>query len=159
MTKPWVLGLSLLALAALALLIVALPFSRKAVFCSEIIMPYELIGNNVVFVPRGEHDGYNRAFLAFVRKRGLWAGSEDMSLSEVGGSGAIYRSLYSSACDGFTYVASHNVVHPDEFIVTFHSNWLMRQDKAAAMERAFLAEFGARYRIRPEREVNRERGF
>lgn len=159
MTKLRTIGFGLAGIAALAVLVVAFPFSRKAVFCSEIVNPYDLIGSYVVFVPAADHGAYDRAFLEFAGKHGFGSSSGEERLAEAGGGSRMFRNLNSTACDGSTLIWSSNVAHPDEFVVTFHSNRLTGRKRAAAIERAFLAEFSGRYRIRPERDVARERGY
>jgi hypothetical protein len=154
-----IIGLSLAAAAALVLLALFAPPARKAVFCSQIVMPYELTGSYIVFVPLAEHGEYNRAFLAFARKHRFILASDEMEIDEVGNTARAYLNLQSEACDGAAYIASSNIAHPDEFWVTFDANWLVGKRRAREIERAFLAEFGRRYRIRPEEEVARERGI
>jgi hypothetical protein len=150
-------GLGLAGLATVALFIATVPPARKAVFCYTPINPFELQGVYVVFVPDSDHDDYNEAFLAFARKNGFTTASREGSLNEQ--SGKIFRNLQSDGCAGSAWISSNNVVFADEFIVTFDYNWLFGKKKAVAAERAFLAEFGTRFKIRRERDVARERGY
>lgn len=153
-----VLHIALVVIAGAALLAtlgVALAPARRALFCSEIVNPYELTQMFVVTVPSGEHQSYDEAFLHFARKQGL-AVSHGTRPNQDVGSRRPYVSYNSTACDGRVYAWSDNVAHPDEFVVTFHFNRLFGSRRAERIRDEFVAEFGPRHKIETEdNDLNR----
>lgn len=141
-------AISALVIAALVAAIFLLPFPRRAVFCSQLINPWELAGSYTVSVPADRHKRFNDELATILLARGLKTDSGQMEIAEVRNSGNQYSALQSIACDGLTFVWSGNDLHPDEFGVTFHRNRLFGSDEAAAVARAFKADFSKRYSVR-----------
>lgn len=118
-------------------------------FCSEIVNPYDLVTMYIVTVPEAEHAQFDEEFARFAQARGLTLTSGSLMLQELGGTKR-FLNLNSTACDGITFVWSSNVAVADEFVVTFHSNWLFGSRRAEIIRDAFVSEFRSHYRIETE---------
>ncbi|HET9638260.1 MAG TPA: hypothetical protein VFP12_03555 [Allosphingosinicella sp.] len=141
--------------AALCALIVFLPPARRAVFCSEIVNPYELTVLYVVTVPASEHQRFTDDFIGFVEKRGLKAASSSYRAPDAD-DGSWFLNRKVTACSEAVFAWSSNEARADEFVVTFYSNWLFGSRRSEETRDAFVAEFRPRYKIETEdNDLNR----
>jgi hypothetical protein len=138
-----------------ATLVAVVPFCRRALFCSEIVNPYELVDKPyVVTVPAAEHDIYAADFATFAQSLALPVSAGRQVLRKPDG-GDDFMTLSSQACDGISYIGSENVAVANEFVVTVHYNRLWGPRAAERVRDAFIARFGHDYKI--EREVSWDR--
>ncbi|HET9638258.1 MAG TPA: hypothetical protein VFP12_03545 [Allosphingosinicella sp.] len=143
------LALGLACGAVLCALVYVAPPARRAVFCSEIVNPYELTVLYVVTVPASEHQRFNDDFIRFAQARGLGFGSGSYRAPDADG-GPWYLNRKVTACDGKTFAWSSNIARADEFVVTFHYNRLFGSRETEEITDAFVAEFRPRYKIETE---------
>jgi len=139
------------AATAFCALLVALPPTRRGLFCSEIVNPYDLVTMYVVTIPADGHARYDGEFVHFARAQGLMTNSGQQMLQEVGGDRR-FLNYQTTACDGIAYVWSENVAKPNEFVVTFHYNKIFGKHRAEEVRAEFVRQFGGRYRV--EREIS-----
>lgn len=148
------LALRLAGGAAVCAVVVALPPTRRAVFCSGIVNPWDTVGLYVVTVPEPEHHRYNDDFIRFATEQGLHPAPSSYRVPEVDdGPWFLMRNV--TACGGTAFAWSSNVARANEFVVTFHANQLFGRRAAERTRDAFLERFRRRYKI--AREISWDR--
>ena len=131
-------------------MLVIVPPTSKALFCSEIANPFETSANYLVYVPENKQKAFDREIVDFLSKNGMTASSGEQSLTDSANESDYYINYTSTACDGRSFFWSSNIAHSNQFVIIIYHNRIFGDAKALKLTHDFVAAFGREYPIMPQ---------